>query len=223
MTAHEHHIATLRRARYFVLGDLPADDVWIVVHGYSQLARTFIGYFAPIAQPGRAIVAPEALNRYYVHPGTGESRDDAKVGATWMTREDREHEIRDYVDYLDAVYVRVATGASRVTALGFSQGVATVARWVASGSSRIDRFVAWAGRLPPELDLERLRAAVDTVIMVVGDADQYIKWVDGPDGAARLQAAGIAVESITFPGGHRLDKAVLRRLAGMDSESAGDA
>lgn len=223
MTARAHRIATLRRARYFVLGDLPADDVWIVAHGYSQLAGAFIDYFAPIAQPRRAIVAPEALNRYYVHPGTGDSRDDARVGATWMTREDRESEIRDYVDYLDAVHARVATAARRVTALGFSQGVATVARWIASGSSRIDRFIAWAGRIPPELDLQRLRTAVDTVIMVVGDSDQYVNWVDGPDGAARLRAAGIAVESITFPGGHRLDKTVLQRLAGLDPAPADDA
>lgn len=216
MSAREHRIATIRRARYYVLGDLPAADVWIAAHGHSQLARTFVRYLASIAEPGRAIVAPEALNRYYVKPGTIGSRDDAVVGATWMTREDREHEIRDYVDYLDAVHAQVTVGSARITALGFSQGVATVARWIALGSSRVDRFVAWAGRIPPDLDLARLRAVVPKVIMVVGDRDQYAEWINGPDGASRLEAAGIEVEIIGFPGGHRLDRTVLGQLAGCD-------
>ncbi len=48
-----------------------------------------------------------------------------------MTKEDRENEIADYVDFLDAVFGEVVTPGARVTVLGFSQGVATAARWLA--------------------------------------------------------------------------------------------
>ena len=36
-------------------------EVWIVLHGYQQLARRFLRRFQPIAEPGRRIVAPEAV------------------------------------------------------------------------------------------------------------------------------------------------------------------
>src|SRR5206468_3354730 len=74
-------------------------------------------------------------------------------GASWMTREDRLHEIDDYVRYLDAVHAQVASGKARVTALGFSQGTATACRWAAFGSARIDRLIVWGGEVPPDLDL----------------------------------------------------------------------
>lgn len=214
MRAREHRIATIRRARYYALGEEGAAEVWIVAHGFSQLASGFVRYFQTIARPDRLIVAPEALNRFYVSPGTTRSRADSRVGATWMTREDREHEIRDYVDYLDAVHARVARGAERVVALGFSQGVATLARWVTLGTSRVHRLVAWAGQIPPELDLQRLRDRVEAVVLVVGDRDEHASWIDRAECVARLTGAGIPVESITFEGGHRLDANALRRVAG---------
>src|SRR2546426_8007096 len=71
-----------------------------------------------------------------------------------MTREDRLHEIDDYVRYLDALYRevlgRVEGPAARVTALGFSQGTATVSRWAALGQSRLDHVVLWGGERSEE-------------------------------------------------------------------------
>lgn len=157
--AEEHRLTTVRRARYYTVGggDVAPAEAWIVLHGFGQLAGGFIRYFQHIASAERLIVAPEALNRFYTESGSSGSHSDARVGAAWMTREDRENEIRDYVDFLDAVHARIA-GAGRVTALGFSQGVATAARWVTLGTSRVDRLIVWAGQLPPDLDMDRLRS-----------------------------------------------------------------
>lgn len=215
--AAEHRLTTVRRARYYTVGgsDTPPREVWIVLHGFGQLAATFVRYFEHIASSERLIVAPEALNRFYVTPGSSGSRADARVGTTWMTREDRENEIRDYVDFLDAVHARVAAGAGRVSALGFSQGVATAARWVTLGTSRVDRLIAWAGELPPDLDLGRLGSRLaEGLVHVEGTTDEYASWVNRDEGAARLAAAGVAMEEIRFDGGHRLDAKVLSRLAG---------
>ncbi len=123
----EHYFSTSRSARYFTLGSLEhAGDLWFVCHGYGQLAARFLERFHPLEAEGRCIVAPEGLSRFYLT----ESPTERRVGASWMTREDRLHEIDDYVRYLDGMYAKLAPRQARVTALGFSQGTATVCRWV---------------------------------------------------------------------------------------------
>src|SRR5689334_22318965 len=99
MTLQDHHIVVPRTARYVTLGDGAAEEIWFVLHGYSQLARHFVRWFEPAGRPGRLIVAPEALSRAYFEEAGGMRR----VGASWMTKEDRIAEIDDYVTYLDRV------------------------------------------------------------------------------------------------------------------------
>jgi dienelactone hydrolase len=209
----EHRILTTRRARYYTLGggEQPLPESWIVLHGLGQLASVFITYFQSIASPGRLVVAPEALNRHYVMERGGRS-SDAKVGATWMTRQDREADIADYVDYLDAVW-REAGGASRVTVLGFSQGAATAARWIAMGTSRIDRFVAWAGQIPPDVDPSVFTRLSDGITIVTGSTDEFASWIAEGDHMSRLEVVGIKPDVLTFDGGHRLDRLTLDAIA----------
>jgi predicted esterase len=163
------------------------------------------------------IVAPEGLSRFYLSESPGERR----VGASWMTREDRLAEIEDYVRYLDAVYDDVfrLVDRSRVTvhALGFSQGAATVSRWTAMGRSRVDRLILWGGEFPPDLDLtlepvvERLRPARPA--LVYGRADQFITQKVVTTMAERLRAGGVPYQEMSFDGGHELSETVLRELA----------
>lgn len=212
----EHRLATTRRARYFTLGGggaQPLAESWIVLHGHGQLASVFMTYFRSIATPDRLIVAPEALNHYYTEPGTSGRTRDAKVGATWMTREDRENEIADYVDFLDKVWQETSANAARVTVLGFSQGVATAARWVAMGRSRVDRFIAWAGQIPPELDPNSFRALAGGVSLVSGSTDEYAAWIAEGKDQERLTSVGIHPAVMTFEGGHRMDRLTLDAIA----------
>jgi len=210
----EHRLVTTRRARYYTIGGgaQPLAEAWIVLHGLGQLASVFITYFQSIDTPDRLIVAPEALNRHYIMPEGGGRSKDAKVGATWMTRQDRENEIADYVDYLDAVWREVG-GASRVTVLGFSQGVATAARWIAMGKSRIDRFVAWAGQIPPDVDPSAFTKLSEGVTIVTGSTDEFSSWIAEGDDKGRLEAVGIKPEMLTFDGGHRMDRLTLDAIA----------
>lgn len=100
-----------------------------------------------------------------------------------------------------------------VHALGFSQGVATVMRWVMLGSSRVDALTLWAGTLAEEIGPETVRARLKgvRVTLVIGERDPMATAVTATE--ERLQAAGIPYEVLRFPGGHRLDDATLRRLA----------
>jgi len=209
-----HHLTVPRTARYLVAGEEQgASEVWIVLHGYSQLAASLIRWFEPALRPGRLVVAPEALSRAYF--------DEAKarrVGASWMTREDREAEIHDYVRYLDLLVdevLGIAPTRPRLEVHGFSQGCATASRWVAFGRHRVDRMVLWGGTTPPDLDPERLRLGLlgAPVTMVLGDRDRFLTVEQMRADQARLEAAGLPVDTQVFAGGHLVDPTVLAALA----------
>ncbi len=203
----EHHFSTLRNARFFTLGSPErSTDLWIVCHGYGQLASRFLERFRPIEAEQRCILAPEGLSRFYLT----ESPTERRVGASWMTREDRLQEIDDYVRYLDAVYAKIVTRGARVTALGFSQGTATVCRWTALGAARVDRLIVWGGEVPPDLDLKRLR--VPQLTLVHGTRDEFFTPKIIAATESRLREHKIPYELIPFEGGHEIDAATLRRL-----------
>lgn len=217
--ATEHHLKTPRSARYFTLGDTataPA-EIWVVCHGYGQLAERFVQRFEALDDGSRLVVAPEALSRFYV-AGSG-LEPDSRVGASWMTREDRLLEMEDYIGYLDAVCgeVRARLGASnaKLVALGFSQGTATAARWAMRGRSGVDRLVLWAGLLPPDVEpaVEAARLSALGLTLVAGETDDYVmKGLEAQKAA--LEGAGVRYRLVTFKGGHSIEAAALRELTG---------
>ena len=116
-------ISVQKTGKYYLSNDINNNikSVWFVVHGYGQLAKDFIEDFDSIANEENLIVAPEALNKYYVNHAKG------IVGATWMTKLERDDEINDYTNYLTNVYEEVISRISKkdfqINILGFSQGV----------------------------------------------------------------------------------------------------
>jgi predicted esterase len=217
---HSHHLETTRTARYFTLGEPGpgVTDLWIACHGYGQSAETFLKEFEVIVRPDRVIAAPEALSRFYVAaPGTAH-RKDTPVGGSWMTREDRDAEISDYVAYLDALVrllrQQVAPGA-RVRALGFSQGMPTIYRWLALGAEPVTEAILWAGELPRDTDDDAVKTKLGDapVSLVAGTNDRYISPAMFHAFTSRLQRAGLNVTARTFDGGHRLDRETLSKLA----------
>lgn len=217
-----HHLSVPRTARYYTIGRQSAavTDVWIVCHGYGQLAAAFVAPFERIAAESRLIIAPEALSRFYLDRSRLTNDPAPRVGATWMTREDRESEIADYVDYLEHLASEVRrhlSGAGpRIVVLGFSQGTATVCRWLASSDLRADQLVLWSGGIPPELDVAtwsaRLHGAALT--LVAGENDEMVPASAVVAEGERLSAAGVAFNLLRYPGGHRVDADALTRLAG---------
>lgn len=219
---HEHHITTPRTARYYTLGEPGPEiaEVWFALHGYGQLAERFLRDLAPLDTGSRLIVAPEALSRFYLG-GVGERpATERAVGASWMTREDRLKEIDDQVRYLDALYAEVVRGIdrsrARVCVLGFSQGAAVAARWLGYGTARVGRLILWGGEIPPDLDLSvtRERFAGLDLRLVAGTRDQFITRKILDRETQRLDAHAIPFHVVTFEGGHEINEAVLRQLAG---------
>jgi len=218
----EHRIAVTRSARYYTSGAFTPGarvaEVWFVLHGYGQLASRFGRHFDRLAGPARLIVAPEALSRFYVGDVPTGPAPDRPVGASWMTREDRLAEIRDYVAYLDAVHAEVARWSDGpppdVTILGFSQGTPTACRWLAQGSVRPRRLILWGGDIPPDLDLALARERFEhlELVLVVGRRDQFITPKILTRDTERLAGQGIRFRVVHYDGGHEIDEGVLREL-----------
>jgi predicted esterase len=217
----EHHISVPRTARYYMLGELSpqVEDVWFVCHGYGQLAKDFVSEFEAIADPRRVIVAPEALMRYYISTAPVVHGPDSRVGATWMTKEDREADIADYVGYLDALHDEIIAGLSgrrvSVTALGFSQGGATASRWIARGKTRPDRLIMWGSLLAADLDPARAASLFNEVKLsiVYGTRDQFAEQAMIADFKRLLETNAVPHTLTTFDGGHRMDRDTLRSMA----------
>lgn len=212
----EHHLRIARTARFFVCGDpATAEEAWFVLHGYRQLAERFIHRFTdlPGLHHGRAVIAPEALNRFYVErETTGPHGPESRVGAGWMTRVEREHEIRDYVDYLDRLRDQVTAGAKRVVALGFSQGAETASRWAVLGGVPPDELILWGGGLAADLDPDRAAQALagTAVTFVVGDDDPWARDRSAA-GIHLLAERGGDARRLDYGGGHRVEREVLAR------------
>lgn len=219
--ATEHHIQVPRTARYHTIGEPGPEtqDVWFVCHGYGQLAADFLRDFEPIAAPARVIVAPEALSRYYVATDPGLHSAESKVGATWMTREDRESEIADYVGYLDALYDEIFTRVRRedasVTVVGFSQGGATANRWLTRGRARADRLIMWGALLASDADLNQAATFFHDVQLsiVYGKQDKFADEGMIANYESLLRSKNVPYQVVTFEGGHRMDRDTLRALA----------
>jgi predicted esterase len=213
MTPVSHHITVPRTARYITQGEIEsAEEVWFVLHGYSMLAASFLRWFEPALRPGRLLVAPEALSRAYF-----EDKGIRRVGASWMTKEDRDADIEDYVRYLDLMAARVLAGVPgkpRIEVHGFSQGTATACRWVAFGNHPASRLMLWSGLVPPDLPLDRYGPVLDRagLEMAFGSRDHFIPPADVDREQARLAAAGLTPHIHRFEGGHRVDRATLESL-----------
>ncbi|MGQ0702552.1 MAG: alpha/beta hydrolase [Gemmatimonadales bacterium] len=208
-----HHLRVSRTARYFTQGEFEgAAEIWFVLHGYSMLAASFLQWFEPAVAPGRLLVAPEGLSRAYF-----EEKGGRRVGASWMTKDDRDTEIDDYVEYLDRVADRIRFGVAgepRIEVHGFSQGAATACRWAALGTTRADRLVLWGQGVPPDLPLDRYgqRLTRAGLTIALGTRDRYLGAEDVDRELARLAAAGLEPQVHRFEGGHRVEPAALRAL-----------
>lgn len=223
MTALPHSLTVARTATYYQLGEPTAAtrELWFVLHGYGQLAEFFIRHFRVLtpddAPEHTVVIAPEALNRFYL--GDSLSHATSRVGATWMTREKRSQEITDYANYLNQVYDRIRPLAptARVTVLGFSQGTATASRWLPTLPEPPARLVLWAGAFPEDMEFAAAPALLSGAIelhTVVGNGDAVVTEESKIRQARFIEAHGLRPVAHTFRGGHTLDAGVLRELGG---------
>ncbi len=208
-----HRLPVERTAHYYTLGEAGPHirRVVIACHGYGQLARFFLPKLEPIADAHTLVIAPEGLSRFYWNGFSG------KVVASWMTKEHRLDEIADYTAYLSRLWAqwkpRVSPEAELIL-FGFSQGCATVMRWVHRMQPEAGQLIFWAGTLPEDIDYAPLLPdlARRQLHLAYGDADPFL-----PPGALatyrnRIEQAGLSVSEYSFSGAHDIPAPALQHF-----------
>lgn len=203
-------IETQRTAHYYQLG-LTGTNIrqfWLVCHGYAQVADEFLEHFRCLDDGNTLVVAPEGMNHFY-RKGFG-----GPVGATWMTARHRDSAIRDnarYLAALDAHFSRLLPPDVQKIVLGFSQGTATVCRWMAARQPHFHHLVLWGGLPPEDLDYRPLAdyLADKHLHHVMGDADPFIT----PERIALFQSIrdrnALTFHEISYSGAHDIPADVL--------------
>jgi predicted esterase len=214
-----HSFSVSKSARVFTLPDAPQhiQHIVIALHGYGQLAESFIRRFQSFVDnfPEYLVVAPEGLSRFYVQGFSG------KVGASWMTKEGREAEIKDQALYLDlvAAHFQSLYPEAKLHVLGFSQGVATAWRWVANGRTQnFASLVLWAGEAPKEFPtslISRLQSIPFVHVHALQDA--FIPPHAATHQFSALQSYFPHIESIAYEGGHDIDNTTLTQIYKRDN------
>lgn len=187
-------------------------EIWLILHGYGQLAEFFLRKFRPFFDPSLLFVAPEGINRSYREGFSG------RVGANWMTKHQRDTDIINGMNYLNAVMENVLQPFDEIpeiNVLGFSQGAATLSRWVVQSTLPIHKMVLWGGALAVDLDKEKLQEKVKNIhlILATGDNDPFITPESFKE---QLNHVGTLAfrkfSNFSYAGGHDLDEQLLHQI-----------
>jgi len=178
----------------------PATALLVGFHGYSENAEEHLPVLRRLAA-GRpwAAAAVQALHPFY------RGRSGA-VGASWMTRLDRELALADNVAYARQAVVAARAAcpdADRLAYIGFSQGVAMAYRAAAGAGHRCHAVVALGGDVPPELHGKL--GALPPVLIGRGHDDGWYTEAKLDADLAVLGGDSVAVEVERFSGGHAWD------------------
>lgn len=213
MDPKEKEISYTSTNTYLCLNTLNKDtkNVWFVLHGLGFLSKFFINYFRDLPQHENYIIAPQAPSKYYLNSKY------TRVGASWLTKENRELETENNIEYLDGIYrAENIPPNCRLIVLGFSQGVSIAARWVAKSKIPCKELVLYAGGIPEELtaeDFDFLIPLNTKIKIVLGTQDEFLT-------RERLKKERIKIaalfndraEYITFDGRHEVDVQVINDL-----------
>ena len=198
-----------QKQRVDVLGTLneSTTDVWIALHGYGQLVEYFQRHFRSMVTPTRAFVFPQGAHKFYLQ-GT-----EGRVGASWMTKEDRLTDIENQRLYLNEAcrWILSEAPSTRLHMVGFSQGVATGMRFLGHSEVPFQSLLAWAGSWPPDLG-DSSQEALRTMYMSAwfGTQDPFVDEEKKQERCALYaDKFNLHPEVNTYEGAHSLDSNIL--------------
>ncbi|MEM9326946.1 MAG: alpha/beta hydrolase [Bacteroidota bacterium] len=210
----QKHVEVSLQASYRTMNEYTdrTKFVWLVFHGYGQLTEFFIRKFQVLDPDDHFIIAPQGLSKFYLEGFSG------RVGATWMTKEDRLTEIDNQQRYLRAVLeseVGDLSQGKKLILFGFSQGVATMCRFAAYNDFSFDRMVLWAGTFPHDLSKEDTRHWPSDFPMkyFTGRDDPFLKpgMIEAQE-ERLIELTGVHPEITQFDGKHEVRPELLHRV-----------
>ncbi len=197
-------IQVSRSARY-VLSSEPSEEVknlWIVCHGYGQTAIGFLNSFKSIFTKDTLVVAPEGLSKFYWDGFNG------KVVSSWMTKENRENEIKDYVNFIEDVLNEIVPKLNNkvvCNAFGFSQGTSTISRWANRTKITLSSIHLHSGKFPDDLLEKWNKKTLPKLQFHIGDKDSHIKESELAKTKSKLNNYEINFNLHTYKGGHKIN------------------
>lgn len=201
----EHKLTSQKTFRYQQIGNLEkATHLLIVLHGYGQLAEFFIRKFKDVPE-NYLVIAPEGMHRFYLNGTSG------RVGASWMTKEDRESDIQDNLNWLNHLLreLKEKKKFEKIILLGFSQGGATAARWYYSSKCEFNHLILWASVFPPDLDKPQNSENSENYF-VIGTEDEFY------NAEAQMTEIDfykkIGFQTVQFAGRHDIEIGALNRI-----------
>jgi hypothetical protein len=96
----EHEISFPVTKSYSTSNTLTAKtkNIWFVCHGLGYLSRYFIKHFHHLEKDKNYIIAPQAPSKFY------RDKSYTKVGACWLTKEERDLEMENILRFFNAIY-----------------------------------------------------------------------------------------------------------------------
>ncbi|WP_170227135.1 alpha/beta hydrolase [Luteibaculum oceani] len=185
-----------------------ANTAWMVCHGYGQLVEYFSKKFEIPELDDHYLIFPEASNHFYLEGFSG------KIGATWMTRYNREEAISDQQIYLSEV-ARVFdfTQFKTRVVFGFSQGVHTVIRWILDSKVRCEYLILWGAGLPEDYFKKMLdQKLVGKIFFVLGSKDEFIPKEKAETYLSEYKKNGLQFELIWYDGPHDVIPEPLKKV-----------
>ncbi len=192
--------------RYQILNDLPqAKIVLYILHGYGQLAHYFIQKFKEVDN-NILIVAPEGMHRFYLQGTSG------RVGASWMTKEAREIDIQDNLNYLNKIDTIISNKypIEKRLLLGFSQGGATALRWKMNQKTHFDSIIIWGSDFPREHEWPEKFTLEKTNYFLVGNEDEFFNDETRSKLTEYYLSLGFNIE--VYNGNHDIEPKTLLKL-----------
>ncbi len=184
----------------------------IALHGYGELAENFIRNFSFLDFEENMIIAPEALNRFYLKGFHG------KVGATWMTKEERDDEILDQTLYLNNIIQMFKDDSfyksTEKIVFGFSQGTATAVRWILNSEFIPNKLILWGGSIPNDCDLIKISEISKKckIFICIGDEDEFISSERIDQEKTFLNENRIKHNLVLYKGKHKIYQSVLENI-----------
>ncbi|NJN77477.1 MAG: hypothetical protein HC803_03410 [Saprospiraceae bacterium] len=200
-------------ATYETYGNLTdsTETIIIAFHGYGQLARYFIHKFDILDETKYYVIAPQGLSKFYLNNHT-------RVGASWMTKENRELDLKNQLYYVQTVFETEMKGVDflnkKLIVFGFSQGTATASRWAMTNKIPFDTFIAYAGQIAYELtenDFEFMKTDAKTICFL-GDNDQFYNGENIPKFETAFKTVFPKGKFEIFEGKHEILREVLKSI-----------
>lgn len=99
------------------------ENIWVCFHGLGYLAQFFKKYFTGLDPLKNAVLVLQAPSKYYL------GSNFKHVGSSWLTRVDTDQEMKNNLNYIDAVlHEEGLNHDKRLVLMGYSQGVSIATR-----------------------------------------------------------------------------------------------